>query len=92
MSIIPRGLRQALAARWPGWLPGRPDSPLRTCPNEGFEELPADQPLEEEKWDFYSPELFYPVRIGEVFKSRWQVVGKLGYGAHSTVWLCRDLR
>merc|ERR1712098_895951 len=28
----------------------------------------------------------------KVLKDRYQVVAKLGYGASSTVWLCRDLR
>jgi len=40
----------------------------------------------------YRPGLFYPVHIGEVFESRYQVLGKLGYGSRSTAWLCRDLR
>ena len=44
-----------------------------------------------ENWDWYKPGLFYPVRIGEVFKSRYQVLGKIGYGSRSTAWLCRDL-
>jgi hypothetical protein len=43
--------------------------------------------IEEEMWEWYKPEEFYPVWIGEVFKS----VPKLGYGAYSTAWLCRDL-
>ena len=47
--------------------------------------------VEEEKIPWYNPTDFYPVRIGEVFRSRYQVVGKLGYGGYSTVWLCRDL-
>lgn len=45
--------------------------------------------VEEVKW--YKPEVFYPVRIGDVFESRYQVVGKLGYGAYTTVRHCRDL-
>ena len=52
---------------------------------------PKDK-LEEEKLQGYLPEHFYPVKIGDVFRSRYQVVGKLGYGGHSTVWLCRDLQ
>ena len=47
--------------------------------------------LEEESFPWYGQEIFYPVRIGEVFKSRYQVIGKLGYGSVSTAWLCRDL-
>ena len=46
---------------------------------------------EEEKLKRYTPEKFYPVRIWEVLDKRYQVVGKLGYGAYSTIWLCRDL-
>lgn len=46
--------------------------------------------LEEEKLDWYEHAQFYPVRIGEIFSSKYQVVGKLGYGAHSTTWLCRN--
>lgn len=48
--------------------------------------------LEEETLDCYSPDQFYPVAVGEVLNSSYQVVGKLGYGAQSTVWLCRDIR
>ncbi|KAM5539165.1 hypothetical protein V8D89_007038 [Ganoderma adspersum] len=45
----------------------------------------------QEKFSWYKLEDFYPVQIGEVLHSRYQVVGKLGHGAYSTVWLCRDL-
>ena len=38
-----------------------------------------------------NPAKFYPVRIGQVFESRYQVVSKMGYGSTSTVWLGRDL-
>lgn len=48
--------------------------------------------LEEETLDCYSPDQFYPVAVGEVLNSSYRVVGKLGYGAHATVWLCRDVR
>ncbi|KAG6309254.1 hypothetical protein E4U44_007222 [Claviceps purpurea] len=34
---------------------------------------------------------YYPVTIGEIFCARYQVVGKLGFGTTSTVWLARDL-
>ncbi|KAI0080949.1 CMGC/SRPK protein kinase [Panus rudis PR-1116 ss-1] len=57
----------------------------------GFSVIDNKYLVEEEGWEWYSPEQFYPVRIGEVFNSQYQVVGKLGYGAYATVWLCRDL-
>lgn len=50
------------------------------------------QPFEEERLPWYDPDQFYPVRVGEIFESKYKVVGKLGYGAHSTVWLCRKVK
>ncbi|BDD61524.1 hypothetical protein MAP00_006565 [Monascus purpureus] len=69
---------------------GRPPSPARKFSQAGILLDPNDK-LEEETLRGYSPDHFYPVKIGDVFRSRYQVVGKLGYGGHSTVWLCRDL-
>ena len=48
--------------------------------------------VEEETLPNYNPSDFYPVRIGDVFQSRYRIIGKLGYGAYSTVWLSRDIR
>ncbi|CAK96399.1 hypothetical protein CBS115989_2363 [Aspergillus niger] len=39
----------------------------------------------------YLKERYYPISLGEVLNSRYQVITKLGFGASSTVWLCRDL-
>ncbi|POR37771.1 Serine/threonine protein kinase, putative [Tolypocladium paradoxum] len=69
-----------------------PLSPPRQFPSEGFPLVAYPRLLEEEAFSWYTPEDFYPVRIGEIFKSRYQVVGKLGFGSASTAWLCRDLR
>jgi serine/threonine-protein kinase SRPK3 len=48
--------------------------------------------IEEETVRGYNANHYYPVQIGYVFKDRYRVVGKLGYGSASTVWLCHDLR
>ncbi|KAF2453084.1 kinase-like domain-containing protein [Lineolata rhizophorae] len=48
--------------------------------------------FEEETLPWYKPEQFYPVRIGETLNSTYKVLGKLGYGAYSTSWLCRNLK
>jgi hypothetical protein len=48
--------------------------------------------MEEEKLPFYKVEQFYPVHIGELLHSRYKLLGKLGYGSYSTVWLCHDER
>lgn len=66
-------------------------SPPREPPETGFELLGPEYRLEEETWSWYNPEEYYPVLIGEVFKDKYQVVGKLRFGSVSTVWLCRDL-
>ncbi|KAI0723962.1 kinase-like domain-containing protein [Cerioporus squamosus] len=68
--------------------------PPRTFSTANLPEIPVldpSEPVEEEDWPWYDPEHYYPVRIGDVYQSRYRVVGKLGYGGYSTVWLCRDL-
>lgn len=47
--------------------------------------------IEEERMPAFDRGLFYPVKLGDVFRSRYQVLSKLGFGANSTVWFCRDL-
>ena len=64
----------------------------RKFPTSGFVTLDTTQKIEEEDLPSYVPEDYYPVYIGEVLRSRYQVVGKLGFGVNSRVWLCRDLR
>jgi len=51
----------------------------------------TDGPFEEERLPDYAPEQFYPINIGDTINSRYHVIGKLGFGANSTVWFCRDL-
>ncbi|GKZ78393.1 hypothetical protein AnigIFM56816_001951 [Aspergillus niger] len=63
----------------------------REFPTSGFELLNSIEPFEEESLPDYLKERYYPVSLGEVLNSRYQVITKLGFGASSTVWLCRDL-
>ncbi|KAI8725372.1 Protein kinase domain-containing protein [Fusarium sp. LHS14.1] len=72
--------------RWPG----RPWKPL-TFSNPNFTQIPLHQQVEEEHLPDYIASRYYPVRIGEVLRDRYQIVGKLGFGTTSTVWLARDL-
>ncbi|KUM55368.1 hypothetical protein ACN42_g11924 [Penicillium freii] len=61
-------------------------------PTAGWETLPADEKIEEEQMEAVLGENCYlPVDIGDILLSRYQVVGKLGWGITSTVWLVRDL-
>lgn len=56
-----------------------------------WQEVAADIKMEEETLTDYRAERYYPVRIGDVFRSKYRIVAKLGFGMYSTVWLCRDL-
>lgn len=68
----------------------RPPSPAREFSPGPL--LDSIDKVEEEKLPWYSQDSFFPVKIGDVFDSKYQVIGKLGYGGYSTVWLCRDLQ
>ncbi|PNS14104.1 hypothetical protein CAC42_6617 [Sphaceloma murrayae] len=52
--------------------------------------IDTDVKVEEERLPHYTAQEYFPVHIGDLFESRYEILGKLGYGAHSTVWLCRD--
>lgn len=54
--------------------------------------LTTDGLIEEQTLPRYSPQHYYPVRLGETFHDRYRVIAKLGYGASSTVWLARDIQ
>lgn len=60
--------------------------------NPNFIQLPTSQAIEEEIIPGYVVGQYYPTRIGEILQDRYQVVGKLGFGASSTVWLARDMK
>lgn len=56
---------------------------------------PITNAIEEETSEYYELEQFYPVHIAEIIKSPstgYKIMGKLGYGRYSTVWLCYGLR
>lgn len=77
-----------------GWLPrlaGRPWKPLDFSQAVRFTRLSVDDKVDEECLPDYLASRYYPVRLGEIIRDQYQVVGKLGYGASSTVWLARDL-
>jgi hypothetical protein len=72
--------------------PGRAWKPLTfSNVNSSFRRIPVDEKVEEELFPDYVASRYYPVRLGEVLRDRYQIVGKLGFGASSTVWLARDL-
>ena len=50
----------------------------------------AEDSWEEEGVTEYEPKKYYAVRLGGIIEDRYEVIGKLGYGMASTVWLCKD--
>lgn len=77
------------------WVKGlviAPGSQLVHFGNSDFKTLASDQKVEEEAYNTTSQSRYYPMRIGDVLKNEYQVVGKLGYGLGSTVWLANEWR
>ena len=70
----------------------QPSPQLVRFNNSNFKILPIDQKIEEEVHDTTPKSRYYPLRVGEVIQNRYQIVGKLGYGISSTVWLANDIR
>lgn len=91
--LLPKPIHHVFISRAWSRLGGR-GAPLqpRIFANPSFVRIPADVQVEEEALPDYLPARYYPMRIGQVLVDRYQVVGKLGFGASSTVWLARDLR
>ncbi|KAI6896852.1 hypothetical protein D0869_09670 [Hortaea werneckii] len=52
--------------------------------------MQTDRKIEEETVPNYDSSRYYPVEIRDIFQDRYEVLGKLGYGATSTTWFCRD--
>jgi serine/threonine-protein kinase SRPK3 len=71
--------------------PSRAWKPLAFPITDNLTRIPSGAKLEEELLPGYVASRYYPVRIGQVLKDRYQIVGKLGFGTTSTVWLARDL-
>ncbi|KZF19211.1 CMGC protein kinase [Xylona heveae TC161] len=65
--------------------------PRLLFPTSGFKTINASEIVEEEVFEEFKKGHYYPVSIGDVFDSKYQVVGKLGFGITSTIWLARDL-
>lgn len=83
----------ALLLRWARNLTRRsPITPLQ-FPTTGFEVVTRSEMLEEERFeDALKAGLYYPVRIGDIYARKYQILGKLGFGTTSTVWLAQNLQ
>lgn len=63
------------------------ESPVR---DEEEEILASDDDEQEDSADYVKGG-YHPVKIADVFASRYHVIRKLGWGHFSTVWLSWDL-
>lgn len=61
-----------------------------TIEDEDEEYFSSDEDEQEDPAD-YCKGGYHPVKIGDLFSSRYRVTRKLGWGHFSTVWLCWDL-
>lgn len=53
--------------------------------------ISSETKVEEERLLGYDPKNYYPAQLGQILHDRYQILIKLGFGAHSTVWLAQDL-
>ncbi|KAJ6155821.1 hypothetical protein N7470_006387 [Penicillium chermesinum] len=60
-------------------------------PTGGYKTVPPSEVLEEERFEQFHRRQYYPATVGEILISKYQIIGKLGFGTTSTVWLARDL-
>lgn len=70
----------------------RTDIRDRELEEEEREELLGSDDEEQEDPFDYCKGGYHPVKIGDLFYSRYHVIRKLGWGHFSTVWLCWDLQ
>lgn len=68
-----------------------PLTPLR-FPSTGFSVIKDPYILEEEQFEEFKSGQYFLVNIGDVYASKYQVLGKMGFGTTSTVWLARHLQ
>lgn len=66
-------------------------SPLICFPTSGFETVHLSEVPGEERFEHFKQGKYYPATIGESIGSKYQNLGKIGFGTASTVWLACDL-
>lgn len=69
----------------------RAPSPPMCFPTSGFETIRPSEVLDEERFEHFKKGQYCPANIGYALSTKYQIIGKLGFGTTSTVWLARDL-
>ena len=77
--------------KWAKVVCRRANSPPLRFPASGFETISPSQTLEEERFQGFKKGNYYPLKIGDILRQKYQIIGKLGFSVTSTLWLARDL-
>ncbi|EGD97359.1 CMGC protein kinase [Trichophyton tonsurans CBS 112818] len=80
-----RFLWTSISSSLKSFLPKLPEK-RRLLPTSGYQVIDSNIVIEEEAIPDYKADRFYPVKLGEVFEGRFQVIAKLGFGSSSTIW------
>ena len=67
-----------------------PEPPLH-FPTTGFDAFTDRFIVEKEQFDGFKTGQYYPVKVGDVYEGKYQVLSKLYFGTTSTVWLACNL-
>lgn len=60
-------------------------SPAMCFPTSGFETVRPSEVLDEERFEQFKQGQYYPANIGDVLISKYQIIGKLGFGTTFTI-------
>jgi hypothetical protein len=90
--LLIRAITMAFLLEWARNSIRRAPSPPMRFPASGFEGVNDSEVLDEERFEGFKAGRYYPVNIGDIFASKYHVIGKLGFGVTSTVWLARNLQ
>jgi len=69
----------------------RDDVDTDSSPDIDEEEILGSDDDEQESPKDYCKGGYHPVKVGDLYNSRYHVIRKLGWGHFSTVWLCWDM-
>ncbi|KAJ1111319.1 hypothetical protein NDU88_008655 [Pleurodeles waltl] len=90
-SLLPGSLPEASVPCGGARQAGSPEAERAVLEQWGAQDHKASMEGPQENPAEYCPGGYHPVKKGEVFNGRYQVMHKVGWGYFSTVWLCHDI-
>ncbi|KAF1735366.1 Serine/threonine-protein kinase spk-1 [Beauveria bassiana] len=105
LRILSQPTQTSILFRQPQTTPflGRLLSETKRCYSSSGATMAAQKPAQEyrqvyvyidgvENIDRYDKGGYHPITIGDILNKRYTIVGKLGHGGYSTVWVARDMQ